>query len=159
MQSIMDGRYIAKDDGTIYSTLTSRNLSPGRNSKGYYTVQLYDGSKPKKPKSHLVHRLICEAFHGSPPNADSQVNHKDGNKANNAASNLEWVTPLENARHGIEVLGKDQFGEKSPRCKIPSEIVQKILLRDRTAKSWASELGCSADYIYQIRSGKYRSRG
>lgn len=156
---LMDGRYTAWDTGEIYSNLSGRMLSPGRNSKGYYTVQLYDGSIPKKPKSHLVHRLICTAFHGEPPSPDSQVNHKDGDKANNAASNLEWTTPLENVRHGIEVLGKDQFGERSPRCKIPSEVVQKILLRDRTAKSWASELGCSEDYIYQIRSGKYRARG
>ena len=158
-KDVFEGRYLANENGTIYSTLSGRELRPGRNSKGYYTVSLYDGSKPKKPKSQLVHRLICTAFHGEPPSPDSQVNHKDGNKANNAANNLEWVTPLENARHGIEVLGKDQFGEKSPRCKIPSEIVQRILLRDRTAKSWASELGCSEDYIYQIRSGKYRSRG
>ena len=156
---LMGGRYTAWDTGEIYSNLSGRMLSPGRNSKGYYTVQLYDGSVPKKPKSHLVHRLICIAFHGEPPLPNSQVNHKDGNKANNAAGNLEWTTPLENVRHGIEVLGKAQFGEKSPRCKIAADKMPIMMDRSLSCAEAGRRLGCSGAYVSQVRRGLYRTQG
>ena len=158
-KELMGGRYLANEDGTVYSTLSGRNLAPGRNSKGYYTVQLYDGSIPKKPKSYLVHRLICEAFHGSPSSGSMQVNHKDGNKINNAASNLEWTTPLENVRHGIEVLGKDQFGEKSPRCKIMADKMPIMMDTSLSCAEAGRRLGCSGAYVSQVRRGLYRTQG
>ena len=51
-------------------------------------------------KNYLVHRLVARVFHGPPPStAHTHVNHIDRDKANNAASNLEYVTPSANARH------------------------------------------------------------
>ena len=47
-----------------------------------------------------VHRLVALAFFGPPPSSEhSHVNHKDGDKQNNAAFNLEYVTPAENMVH------------------------------------------------------------
>jgi hypothetical protein len=47
----------------------------------------------------LVHRLVLEAFVGPPPDEDIQGHHRDGRRTNNRLSNLEWLTPSENARH------------------------------------------------------------
>jgi len=56
-------------------------------------------------KTYKVHRLICYAFHSIEGKNnlidydDLQVNHKDGNKLNNHADNLEWVSNSENMFH------------------------------------------------------------
>ena len=56
--------------------------------------------KDGKTTHKLIHRLVAYAFLGDPgPGYD--VNHKDGNKRNNIADNLEWCTRKENVRHAF----------------------------------------------------------
>lgn len=67
-------------------------------------------------KSLGVHTAVARAFcEGYSP--ELQVNHKDGNKTNNAASNLEWMTPGDNTRHAREVLGFNNMNESNPNAK------------------------------------------
>lgn len=64
--------------------------------KGYQVVNLYSN---KKMKTHAIHRLVAQAFI---PNLQQlpQVNHKDENKVNNCAGNLEWCTAYYNNNYG-----------------------------------------------------------
>jgi hypothetical protein len=48
---------------------------------------MQDGTRQSK----LVHRLVAAAFLPFPKSLDMQLHHKDFNKHNNAASNLEWL--------------------------------------------------------------------
>lgn len=73
--------------------------------RGYFCVALYN----EKGKIQIgVHRLVAMAFIPNPENKP-QVNHKDGDKSNNNANNLEWVTTSENALHAYRTLNK-KFG-------------------------------------------------
>lgn len=71
---------------------------------GYHRVTL---RLCKKERKFLVHRLVAETFVENPKNLP-QVNHKDENKGNNNASNLEWCTAKYNSN----------FGERTRRTAI-----------------------------------------
>lgn len=72
-------------------------LKQAQDKCGYKKVRL---SKDNKKYSILVHRAVAATFI---PNLENkpQVNHKNGDKTNNNASNLEWVTNSENQKHAI----------------------------------------------------------
>ena len=71
----------------------------GPKSCRYKSVAL---SKDDKPKNFRVHRLVARAFVQN-PNNKPEVNHIDEDKSNNRADNLEWVTRIENERHGTKI--------------------------------------------------------
>lgn len=71
-----------------------------RQRKGYYLVQLYIEGRKIYPS---VHKLVALAF---VPNLENKpdINHLNGNKADNRALNLEWCTKSENQIHSVYVL-------------------------------------------------------
>jgi hypothetical protein len=75
-----------------------RELALCFDPKGYLRVALYFGEKRKTQK---VHRLVAQAFIPN-PDGKPEVNHKDGDKTNNHAGNLEWSTPRENVIHAYK---------------------------------------------------------
>ncbi|NBX73025.1 MAG: hypothetical protein EBQ89_01870 [Alphaproteobacteria bacterium] len=95
------GRYRVSDLGRVHSLLSGRDLRPGFTSRGYLSVVLYDGSTPKNPRSMLVHHLVAGAFLGRCEEGMT-VNHKDCDKTNNRAWNLEYLSHTANVRHGIK---------------------------------------------------------
>lgn len=74
-------------------------LTPGTEAKGYLFVTLWRDGSCQYVK---VHHLVARAF--LPASEKPQINHKDFDKKNNGASNLEWVTAQENSRHRIAAI-------------------------------------------------------
>lgn len=84
-----------------FRTQPSKILSPqtDKKKKFYNFVRLY---KNGISKLFFVHRLVAIAFIQNTKNLP-QVNHKDGNKLNNNAENLEWCTASENLKHAFVI--------------------------------------------------------
>lgn len=76
-------------------------LKPFIVGKGYLQVHLFQSGVRTKL---YIHRLVAEAFVENAFGC-KEVNHKDGNKKNNSASNLEWVTRAKNLQHSCYALG------------------------------------------------------
>lgn len=68
-----------------------RILVPVDSGKGYLRVHILGKLRP-------VHRLVCEAFHGTSPADKPHVLHGDGDSKNNRQENLRWGTRKENER-------------------------------------------------------------
>ena len=92
--------YEVSDEGNIRSlnfnhTGKEKILKPRKTHRGYLQVLLY---KDGKYKVMSVHRLVAQAFIPNPNNIET-VNHKDEDKTNNSASNLEWMTNKDNVTY------------------------------------------------------------
>lgn len=95
-------RYIYCNDGTIHFIKgrimrQSERLNKHRGGTGYMVVNLR-----KNHTSFIasVHKLVANAFIPNTYNLPT-INHIDGNKHNNAVSNLEWVSYKDNNVHAL----------------------------------------------------------
>ena len=93
--------------GKMVSSLGRVRGKNGCVSKGYLERTGYFTTSGFKSRTELVHRLVARAFL-QPPDSPLrvQVNHLDGNKENNAAENLEYVSASENIAHRYAIGGR-----------------------------------------------------
>lgn len=79
-------RYEVSSHGRVRNAATKHVLRPQRHTKGYVKVHL------GRHVQQLVHRLVCEAFHGPPPLPTDHADHLDFDPTNNTPSNLRWLS-------------------------------------------------------------------
>jgi hypothetical protein len=109
-------------------------------------------------KHYLIHRLVALHFIPNPENKP-EVNHKNGNKLDNRATELEWATRKENHQHALNT-GLNYFrlkglrGTESPNAKLNDEIVRDIRLKfssgKETVMNLAKKYGIDRSTIYYI---------
>ena len=79
-----------------------KELHPSVKPNGYLYLTLFHDQLKDRGRSFYLHRLVCEAFHGPPPDG-MEVLHRDGNKLNCREDNLRWGTRLENMADSIRL--------------------------------------------------------
>ena len=139
--------YIITREGKIISKKRGdKEVKPQPNGKGYLRVHIAG-------KMYFVHRLVAEKYVPNPDNKP-QVNHKDGNKLNNNADNLEWVTNQENRDHAMK-NGLHLQGEACSWTKLTKKAVQFIREHTEYSSRELTEMfGVSDSYIRAIRRNK-----
>lgn len=166
--------YAVSNDGRVRRVVPDarnhkcREITPCIGNHGYQSVGLW---RDMKPHRRLVHRLVCEAFHGPAPFGDAQVAHNDGCRFNNRADNLRWATRSENVedtrRHGVMPMGarhgrstkpeRTPRGEKHGQAKITEAMVKAIRAEPKwpgSGRALARRFGISPSNVCVIRSGK-----
>lgn len=118
---------------------------------GYMNVRVSTGGVPK---NKLVHDLVAQEFLGVRPDG-FHINHIDGDKANNAAGNLEYVTPLANVHHAYSLgLKTRPIGINNPKSKLTDESARDIRQNSSLPTShFMEKYGVSKATVDRIKRG------
>lgn len=118
------GKYQIDENGNVKSlnyrgnTKTEHLLKPIKKRNGYLYVDLYDFDGKHHKES--IHRLVAETFIENTNNLPC-VNHKDENKENNSASNLEWCTHKYNSNYGTNPQKMSNNAKNNPTWQFAVE--------------------------------------
>jgi len=157
--------YYVHSDGCVISRKNGKvcRMVGGLNGRGYSQVSLrHNGVQVTR----FVHRLVAESFCPKPEGAN-QINHKDGNKQNNQAANLEWVSAKQNMRHSVEnglwaAPSQDHYrrmrvnaGKSVARftAEEASGLMEMKAALKLSSYDLADIVGCNATTIKRIASG------
>lgn len=110
-------RYLVCDDGYVLNKEAEYVLYGNKKKTGYCEVTLFDDDGDRH--TFLMHRLIARSFIPVPEDAE-EVNHINGDKTDNRAINLEWVTHAQNLIHAYETGLRNN--NVAPRAVIATNI-------------------------------------
>lgn len=98
--------YLVDEKGTIISKATNKIIQPRKNYDGYLVVTLGSSKSRNRPQTRstaFVHKIVALCFVPNPnPNVLTEINHKDFNRENCCAENLEWVSHRDNVYYSID---------------------------------------------------------
>ena len=151
-----EGYYQISSYGRVKNVATNRFLIGDTNNIGYRRVWLWAPIKERCFIHRLVATHFCEGY-----SEGLVVNHIDGNKLNNRADNLEWVTRSENDLHAYRI----NLREPHP-CQFKHRILAYDAKTGELVKIYNNSMECSEDLkvartnVYNCCNGKqYSCRG
>jgi len=123
-----------------------RILKEVRLADGYSGVNI-------RGKKFRIHRLVALAFIPN-PYRKPQINHKDGDKRNNYALNLEWATAKENDAHARKNGWKVPSLHGFRRGKLTVRQVRFIRNSKLSHRKLADRFGVEHTTIGDIKRGQ-----
>lgn len=131
-----EGLYAITEDGRVWGYKRNKFLKPKTRANGYLEVNLCKGGKTK---SHLVHRLVAEAYIPN-PNKLPQVSHLDETRNNNNVNNLTWASAKDNCNMPKHKKRKSESHSKAVLC-VETNIIYPSMIEA------ARNMGCTSANI------------
>lgn len=139
--------------GDIYSTKGRAIIRRkyGSNAAGYWTCAMrHESGEVRQP---FVHRLVALLF--VPGDHSLEVNHKDLNKHNNAAANLEWVTHRGNLLHARSLKTWENNVALRPLIATNPETGEQMRFESvKAAALWCGRATMAGNICKAAQSGK-----
>ena len=140
--------------GTLSRYRIDGSIIKPRFNRGYLSIGLR--TDPKHLKRFQVHRLVAQTFVPNPDNMP-QVNHKDEDKTNNRADNLEWCTARYNANYGTRPnrIGKSK-SKGIGKFDLQGRLVETYATRQEAAEKENVTMACMDKRIdFNLKAGGY----
>ena len=150
-------KYMVSNTGKVKSlnyrrTGKEKIMKLQKDRYGYLQVQL---SKDGKVKGCLVHRLVATAFLEN-PDGYTEVNHKDEDKENNKAENLEYCSSSYNINHGTR---NKRVAEKNSKSVFSVDKESGLIMWWQSAHEAERYTGINHSNITRCCQGKLNSAG
>lgn len=149
-------KYLVSRNGTVINSETGHTVTK-RLIREYHYVDLRNNGIRKNAR---LGRLVASHFIDNPLNKP-QVNHIDGNRLNDNADNLEWVTVSENQIHKNKLMRKNgSYVSLKGRLSIRRKKIDKIfVLRNKGLKhrEIAKSLKIGVSTVTHVLLGSRRS--
>ena len=164
-----EGRYLASSYGRIvslsfpykqgkYVCYKKQRLKKQNMVSGYLATNVIRNGKSRE---YSVHRIIAETFIPNPDKLPC-VNHKDEDKTNNRADNLEWCTHKYNSNYGTQPLARKKYSLQELKYRKPVIQLTKdnaYVATHRSIYHAAKDTGIAKASIKRCLKGKYKTAG
>jgi len=142
------GKYQISNYGNVYSLINNVQLKGVNNGNGYLRVKLNE-------RLFYIHRLVAMAFIPN-PKCYKEINHKDENKLNNNADNLEWCSHKYNMKFGTR---NKMAIDNTKKSVIQYTMSGKYVCSYNSIVEAAGKMSISKGNIVSVLKGNRKSAG